>query len=156
MVTGYGGTFRAVVTDNIDPLQLLRLGVVVPDVYGESPVWAAALNSSAALPAIGDLVWVSFESGDTDYPIWQADGAAQEGASNSSGYVGQYRGLVVNNDDPMDQKRLEVTVPDVNPSPAWATPSDDVRYGDTPVIGAEVWIDYQSGNPDYPRWVGVI
>jgi uncharacterized protein involved in type VI secretion and phage assembly len=31
-----------------------------------------------------------------------------------------------------------------------------VRYGDTPVIGAEVWIDYQSGNPDYPRWVGVI
>jgi hypothetical protein len=145
-----------VVTDNVDPMDLYRLGVVVPDVYGESPVWAAPLNNGDALPSIGDLVWVSFENGDTDYPVWQADGAAQEGAATASGYVGHYRGVVVNNDDPMQQNRLEVSVPDVNSSPAWATPSDDVRYGETPAIGTEVWIDYESGNPDYPRWVGVI
>jgi hypothetical protein len=24
----------------------------------------------AATPAVGDLVWVTFEGGDTDYPIW--------------------------------------------------------------------------------------
>ena len=69
VVTGYGGTFRATVVDDADPMQQSRLQVVVPDVYGDSvPVWAAAsrTDDSSGSPAIGDLVWVSFEHGDTD------------------------------------------------------------------------------------------
>ena len=158
MVTGYGGTYRAVVVDDADPLQQYRLGVVVPDVYGETPVWAVALwleDPAPALPAIGDLVVVSFEQGDTDYPIWQRDTSGAEGGNTTGGYVGRYRGVVVGNDDPIQENRLEIMVPDVDSNPAWATPSDDVRYVDIPDVGSEVWIEYENGDPAYPRWIGL-
>jgi hypothetical protein len=158
MVTGYGGTYRAVVVDNADPLQQNRLGVVVPDVYGETPVWAVALwleDPAPALPAIGDLVVVSFEQGDRDYPIWQPDTGIADGGGATGGYIGRYRGVVVGNDDPMHENRLEVIVPDVDSTPAWATPSDDVRYVDIPDVGSEVWIEYENGDPTYPRWIGL-
>jgi hypothetical protein len=162
MVTGYGGTYRGVVTDDADPLEQSRLGVVVPDVYGEAPVWAAAsrgAGSGGALPAIGDLVSISFEHGDTDFPIWESgsgSGAGDSANSPSAGYVGKYRGIVMVNDDPMQEHRIEVTVPDVDSQPVWATPSDDVRYVDLPDVGSEVWIEFESGDPAYPRWVGLV
>ena len=78
-MTGYGGTYRAVVVDDIDPLQQYRLGVVVPEVYGEGvSVWAVALSAGSSMPIIGDLMWVSFEHGDTDYPIWQLASGADD------------------------------------------------------------------------------
>lgn len=154
MVTGYGGTYRAVVTDDADPMQQHRLGVVVPEVYGEGvPVWATALSRSASLPAIGDAVWISFEHGDTEYPIWQSGSADENNAAG--GYIGKYRGLVVGNDDPMQRNRLEVTVPEIDPSSAWTDPSDDVKHTDPPDVGSTVWIEYDNGDPLYPRWVGV-
>ncbi len=95
------------------------------------------------------------ENGDTDYPIWQS-AADPAGTGNvTAGYVGKYRGLVVGNDDPMQLHRLEVTVPEVDSSTAWAAASDDVQYFDSPEIGTEVWIEYQHGDPAYPRWVGL-
>jgi len=159
MVTGYGGTFRASVVDDADPTQQSRLQVVVPDVYGDSvPVWAAASlpYGSSGLPAVGDLVWVSFEHGDTDYPVWQADEGADQGVPPAGGYVGKYRGVVVDNADPQQERRLEVTVPDVYPYPAWATPGVDASpYDDPPTVGSEVWIEYECGDPAFPRWVGL-
>jgi hypothetical protein len=112
VVTGYGGTFRATVVDDADPMQQSRLQVVVPDVYGDSvPVWAVAsrTDDSSGSPAIGDLVWVSFEHGDTDYPVWQADQGADQGVPPAGGYVGKYRAVVVDNMDPQQERRLEVT-----------------------------------------------
>jgi Type VI secretion system/phage-baseplate injector OB domain len=155
MVTGYGGTFRGVVIDNADPMQQSRLGVIVPDVYGDDvSVWAAALDAGSPLPNVGDEVSISFENGDTDHPIWGTDAGAATGDSPGGAYVGKYHGVVVNNDDPMQENRLEVTVPDVVSSPIWATPSDDVRYTDAPDIGAVVWVEYEGGDPMYPKWVG--
>jgi hypothetical protein len=159
MVTGYVGTYRASVVDDADPMQEHRLQVIVPDVYGDGvPVWAVPLFSGVAgapIPVIGDLVWVSFEHGDSDYPVWQADQPADDGSHPTHGFRGKYRAVVVGNADPLQQQRLEVTVSEVDNSPAWATPSPDVQYIDTPEVGTEVWIEYENGDPAYPRWVGL-
>ena len=74
----YLGKYRGMVLNNIDPMRLNRLQVKVPDVSGLMPVtWAmpcvpvAGLqNGIVALPIIGSGVWVEFEQGDPDYPIW--------------------------------------------------------------------------------------
>jgi hypothetical protein len=155
MVSGYDGTYRAVVVDNLDPALQNRLHVLVPDIWGDSPVWASPLVHDAALPNVGDNVWVSFERGDSDYPIWQAvDGS---GATNATrGSVGKYRGVVIDNLDPMQSNRLQVTVPEVDTSPAWAQPSADMQYMAVPDVGTEVWVEYDQGDAAYPRWVGIV
>ena len=55
----------------------------------------------------------------------------------------------------MQENRIEVTVPDVDPNAAWAMPSYDTQYLAPPDVGSEVWVEYDSGDPAYPRWVGV-
>lgn len=79
MSTGqYFGKYRGTVINNIDPLQTGRLQVMVPDVSGFIPsTWAMPCapiagiqNGMFALPIIGSGVWVEFEQGDPDHPIW--------------------------------------------------------------------------------------
>lgn len=76
-------------------------------------------------------------------------------------YLGKYRGMVLNNVDPMQQGRLQVQVPDVaGLVPAsWAMPCVPVAGLQNgmvalPVIGSGVWIEFEQGNPDHPIWVG--
>jgi hypothetical protein len=76
-VTAFYGKFRGKVTDNRDPLRQARLSVLVPDVLGETPSWALPCVPFAgpgsgflALPPVGANIWVEFEGGDPDYPIW--------------------------------------------------------------------------------------
>ncbi|HEX3359154.1 MAG TPA: phage baseplate assembly protein V [Tepidisphaeraceae bacterium] len=72
------GKFRATVLNNIDPMQMGRLMVQAPDALNILPSsWAmpcvpfAGIQSGFfALPAIGSGVWIEFEQGDTDFPIW--------------------------------------------------------------------------------------
>ncbi|MNT11488.1 Phage-related baseplate assembly protein [compost metagenome] len=72
------GKFRGVVISNIDPMQMGRLQVQVPDVLGLGiSSWAlpcvpfAGQQSGAfVLPQVGAGVWVEFEQGKPDYPIW--------------------------------------------------------------------------------------
>jgi uncharacterized protein involved in type VI secretion and phage assembly len=74
----YYGKYRGVVVNNIDPLQIGRLLVQVPDVGGLIPTtWAMPCFPVTgkqmgffAVPQIGSGVWVEFEQGDRDYPIW--------------------------------------------------------------------------------------
>jgi uncharacterized protein involved in type VI secretion and phage assembly len=82
------GKFRGVVTDNEDPLKIGRIRAAVPDVYGTEPGgWAmpcapfgGATTGFFALPTVGTGVWVEFEHGDPDYPIWAGSwwGSAEE------------------------------------------------------------------------------
>jgi uncharacterized protein involved in type VI secretion and phage assembly len=72
------GKYRGTVLNNIDPLQTGRLLVQVADVAGLLPsTWALPClpfgGISAgfyAVPTIGSNVWVEFEQGNPDYPIW--------------------------------------------------------------------------------------
>jgi hypothetical protein len=72
------GKFRGVVTDNLDPERRGRLRAVVPDVLGSTPSsWAMPCVPLAGpgmgvwvMPPVGAGVWVEFEQGDPDYPIW--------------------------------------------------------------------------------------
>jgi uncharacterized protein involved in type VI secretion and phage assembly len=72
------GKYRGTVLNNIDPLQMGRIQVIVPDVSGLLPTsWAMPCVPFAGkqmgmymLPQIGSGVWVEFEQGDPDYPIW--------------------------------------------------------------------------------------
>lgn len=74
----YYGKYRGTVVNNADPLQKGRLQLQVPDVDGLSPsTWALPCfpftgkqMGVVALPELGAGVWVEFEQGDTDYPIW--------------------------------------------------------------------------------------
>jgi len=77
-VAKFYGKYRGTVLDNIDPLQMGRLMVQVPDVSNIIPsTWAmpcvpfAGIQSGFfAVPATGAGVWVEFEQGNSDYPIW--------------------------------------------------------------------------------------
>jgi len=74
----YWGKYRGTVSSNADPEQRGRIQVKVPDVLGEEDsTWAlpavpyAGKNVGLFLvPPEDALVWVEFEQGDPDYPIW--------------------------------------------------------------------------------------
>ena len=159
MVAGYGGMYRAMVLDEVDPMGQRRLQVQVPEVFGEMPVWAVAslpVDTECPLPAVGEVVWVSFEHADTDYPVWESAVAGQGRAMTSHGYLGKYHGVVTDTDDPLSQRRLLVSVPELDPTPVWAAPGEDVPAGaELPATGSGVWIEYQDGDPGLPRWVGL-
>lgn len=72
------GKYRGMVINNIDPEQRGRIMVQVPDVSNVIPSsWAMPCVPLAGLqmgvyvvPPIGAGVWVEFEQGDPDFPIW--------------------------------------------------------------------------------------
>lgn len=72
------GKYRGTVINNVDPMQMGRLMVQVPDVSNVQPsTWAmpcapfaGAQSGSVAVPPVGASVWVEFEQGNSDYPIW--------------------------------------------------------------------------------------
>jgi uncharacterized protein involved in type VI secretion and phage assembly len=72
------GKYRGVVTDNRDPRRIGCIRARVPDVYGDlESGWAmpaAPFGGNGmgffAVPAKGAGVWIEFECGDPDYPIW--------------------------------------------------------------------------------------
>ena len=74
----YLGKYRGTVVNNIDPLQIGRIQVMVPDVSALIPTsWAMPCLPIAGkqmgtyvVPQIGAGVWVEFEQGDPDFPIW--------------------------------------------------------------------------------------
>ena len=76
--TKYYGKYRGTVAQNIDPEQRGRIQAIVPDVSSLVPsTWATACVPLAGksmgtyvVPQIGAGVWIEYEQGDADYPIW--------------------------------------------------------------------------------------
>lgn len=76
--TSYFGKYRGEVANALDPQGLGRVQVSVPDVLGEGRMawampcapWVGPGVGFFAVPPVGAKVWVEFERGDPDYPIW--------------------------------------------------------------------------------------
>ena len=74
---GRFGLFRGTCVNNIDPMQMGRIQVLVPSIGLPPSSWAMpclpVTGTQAgvfAVPPIGAGVWVEFEGGDPDYPVW--------------------------------------------------------------------------------------
>ncbi len=74
----YYGKYRGKVTSTKDPLNLGRVQVTVPAIFGDGrQSWAMPATPYAGkdigfftVPPVGSNIWVEFEGGDPDYPIW--------------------------------------------------------------------------------------
>jgi uncharacterized protein involved in type VI secretion and phage assembly len=75
------GKYRASVHSNADPNGRGRLELLIPDVLGDKPsTWAEACVPLAGppgtamgaylVPPEGTAVWVEFEAGDSNHPVW--------------------------------------------------------------------------------------
>lgn len=72
------GKYRGLVEVNVDPEGRGRLLVMVPDVLGPSVSswaepcvpWGGPQLGAYIIPAPKSDVWIEFERGDPDYPIW--------------------------------------------------------------------------------------
>jgi len=76
--SSYFGKYRGIVTDVDDPENLCRIRATVPAVLGEHACgWALPAAPFAGdghgvvmLPKVGSGVWIEFEAGRLDNPIW--------------------------------------------------------------------------------------
>jgi hypothetical protein len=74
----YYGKYRGTVVNNVDPEQRGRILAQVPDVLGLIPSsWAMPCVPIAGkqqgtffIPQLGAGVWIEFEQGDPDFPVW--------------------------------------------------------------------------------------
>ena len=72
-------------------------------------------------------------------------------------FYGKYRGKVENNVDPLQRGRVQVSVPAVlgDGRLSWAEPcvpfaGDRVGFFAVPPVGANVWVEFEAGDPERP------
>ena len=71
--------------------------------------------------------------------------------------LGFFRGIVQNNRDPLNQRRLQVLVPQSTGAEVtdWIWPVEPHGiHTAPPKVGQGVWVSYISGNSEYPVWIG--
>ena len=72
------GIYQGVIASNADPSGMKRAQLRVPRLFGDNlTAWARPSAPAApgtapsiTVPANGTIVWVMFENGDPDYPVW--------------------------------------------------------------------------------------
>jgi len=83
MSNQYFGLYRGLVTDNVDPMCRMRIRALVPGVLGELETsWALPCvpPGFGSVPDVGAFVWIEFEAGDPEFPIWMGTfGMAESG-----------------------------------------------------------------------------
>ncbi|HEX4303053.1 MAG TPA: phage baseplate assembly protein V [Rhizomicrobium sp.] len=71
---GYLSLHRGIVVSAQDPSGAYRLRVRIPDVTGVQTRWAMPsvpyTSGPVAVPPAGSTVWILFEKGDIDRPVW--------------------------------------------------------------------------------------
>jgi len=70
----YPGTYKGVVKNNVDVMGGNRILVAVQDVLGNDPcIWADPCYAAPGMnmvPVIESGVWIQFQDGDIDRPVW--------------------------------------------------------------------------------------
>ena len=74
----FWGKYRGTVVNNVDPMMIGRIMAIVPAVSGMALTsWAMPClpiagiqNGTFAVPIPGSGVWIEYEQGDCDHPIW--------------------------------------------------------------------------------------
>jgi uncharacterized protein involved in type VI secretion and phage assembly len=77
-------------------------------------------------------------------------------------YYGNYRGFVVNNEDPLMQGRVQLRIPQFasdNVIKTWALPKGNSvgnEFGDffIPPVKSMVWVEFENGDPQFPIYSG--
>jgi uncharacterized protein involved in type VI secretion and phage assembly len=95
--------------------------------------------------------------------ILAAGGGAGGGAprETTTRHYGKYRGTVSDNQDPRNQGRIKVQVPEIlaDVDSGWALPctpyaGDKSGAYAVPAVGAGVWVEFEAGDVSRPIWVG--
>lgn len=76
-------------------------------------------------------------------------------------FLGKFRGVVTNDHDPQQLGRVKASVPGVlgEGESAWAMPCAPAslpnrKGAGLPKVGANVWIEFENGDPAFPIWSG--
>lgn len=75
-VTQFYGKYRGTVVNNIDTLRMGRIQASVPGVSTIPSTWALPCLPAGigcglfTVPTIGSAVWIEYEQGDPNHPIW--------------------------------------------------------------------------------------
>ena len=80
----FSGVYRAKVVNNRDPQKQRRLQVEISTAVGESTEWVWPMepaSMSTEVPGIGQGVWVQFQAGDHEYPVWFGSFGKHQGQS---------------------------------------------------------------------------
>lgn len=89
MLQQFLGKYRGEVVDINDPLFQGSIRVKCPAVLGVGNISGWALPcfppNTFALPQVGDLVWVEFEGGDRNLPIWSGVWYTSKGLNTKFG-----------------------------------------------------------------------
>lgn len=76
----YYSYYRGIVYNRKDPEKASRLQLIIPAITGDIPLeeWAHPIGvfsgkgyGKQELPKEGDIVWVTFEQGNPEFPLWQ-------------------------------------------------------------------------------------
>ena len=114
----YYGKYRGIVTDVDDPNNQLRIRATVPAVLGEHACgWAMPAAPFAGdghgmvmLPKVGSGVWIEFEAGRLDSPIWSgawwADGERPDPQGAGVRVIVSEKGHKLILDDENDEVKL--------------------------------------------------
>ena len=94
----YYGKYRAIVVDIEDPEERARIRVQCPRVLDEAKSswcepcvpFAYEAGGDYYLPKVGDTVWVEFEEGDVNKPIWVGNWWAKENTPEKPEYGAKY------------------------------------------------------------------
>jgi hypothetical protein len=76
-------------------------------------------------------------------------------SQGNSRFHGIYRGTVVSSKDPLNKRRIRVTVPQIlGEEPTdWSWPMDSAgAYFTPPTVGQGVWVMFEGGDPSFPIW----